>query len=146
MSIIITEEWFELFYHQWLKVEHMFRIEEEDQYNSAVTLLEYVTSKLEENPNYKTLQTLDNVLTLAIKEYGDKRFEIPDVPHHEVLKFLMEQQRLSKRDLLVALGFTTYADSEQIADEFLCGTRELNLHHIKSLCKSFNLSADVFIH
>ena len=67
------------------------------------------------------------LLTLLIERYESERYAVPDAAPADVLRFLMEQNGLSQRDLAEYLG------SETTVSLVLAGKRELAKNHIRKL-------------
>jgi HTH-type transcriptional regulator / antitoxin HigA len=79
------------------------------------------------------------ILSDLIEHYESKWNEEADVEPRALLKFLMEQNKLSQSDLIPELG------SSSRASEFLSGKRELSLTQIIKLASRFKLSPAAFI-
>jgi antitoxin component HigA of HigAB toxin-antitoxin module len=73
---------------------------------------------------------LDALATL-VERYEDRRWPIARTAPLEALKFIMEQQGLTRRDLAAVLG------SRSRASEILTGKRELNLAQISLICRAW---------
>jgi len=78
------------------------------------------------------------LLTLLIEHYEAERYQVPDAEPIDVLRFLLEQNELSQRDIAPELG------SESTVSLVLSGKRELNRAHIARLSERFNVSPSVF--
>jgi HTH-type transcriptional regulator / antitoxin HigA len=73
-----------------------------------------------------------------------ERYERAHYPIHAadpvaVVRFLIEQQHLSQRDLIPQFG------SESAVSMFLAGQRKLTLAQLRKLSVRFKLPADVFL-
>jgi HTH-type transcriptional regulator / antitoxin HigA len=79
-----------------------------------------------------------NLLTLLIERYESERYPVPDAEPAEVLRFLLEQNGLSQRDIAPELG------SESTVSLVLAGKRRLNRNHIARLSRRFHVSPSVF--
>jgi HTH-type transcriptional regulator/antitoxin HigA len=88
---------------------------------------------LEENELYDLL--------IVLIEKFEQEFYQPDSNSnpHSMLQFLIEQQGLSARDLVPALG------SEPVVTEMLAGDREFSIAQIKALGTLFKVDPSVFI-
>ena len=73
-----------------------------------------------------------------IEEYEKDHFIQPNTEPIEVLKFLMQEKKLTQKDLSI-LG------SQGVVSEILNGKRELNVRQIKALADKFSISPAVFI-
>ena len=80
------------------------------------------------------------LLTLLIERYEEAHYPIPSADPVSVVRFLLERQNLTQRDLVPEFG------SESAVSMFLSGQRKLTLDQVRKLSLRFNLSADVFIH
>jgi HTH-type transcriptional regulator / antitoxin HigA len=78
------------------------------------------------------------LLTLLVDRYETQRYPLPDVGPAEMLRFLLDQNGLSQRDVAEELG------SESTVSLVLSGTRSLNRDHIARLSARFHVSPAVF--
>lgn len=78
------------------------------------------------------------LLTLLIERYESEHYLVPDADPIDVLKFLLDQNGLSQRDIAPELG------SESTVSLILSGKRRLNRDHIERLSQRFHLSPSVF--
>lgn len=78
------------------------------------------------------------LLTLLIERYESQHYRVPDVNPIAVLKFLLDQNGLSQRDIATELG------SESTVSLILSGKRWLNRDHIERLSQRFHVSPSVF--
>jgi len=79
------------------------------------------------------------LLTLLIERYEREHFPIPAADARSVVRFLIDQQHLTQRDLIPQFG------SESAVSMFLSGKRKLTLKQITKLSNRFHLPADVFL-
>jgi HTH-type transcriptional regulator / antitoxin HigA len=79
------------------------------------------------------------LLTLLVERYEREHYPIPVADPTEVVRFLIEQQHLTQRDLIPQFG------SESAVSMFLAGQRKLTLAQVRKLSTRFKLPADVFI-
>jgi HTH-type transcriptional regulator / antitoxin HigA len=79
------------------------------------------------------------LLTLLIERYEREHFPIPAADAQAVVRFLLEQQHLTQRDLIPQFG------TESAASMFLAGKRKLTLEPVKRLSERFRLPADVLL-
>jgi HTH-type transcriptional regulator/antitoxin HigA len=77
-------------------------------------------------------------MTLLVERYESARYPIPQVDPVGVLKFLLDRNSLSQRDIAAELG------SESTVSLVLAGKRQLNRDHIARLSQRFNVSPAVF--
>ena len=78
------------------------------------------------------------LLTLLIEQYENEKYPIPDAEPQEVLRFLLDQNGLSQKDLIPEFG------AESTVSLVLGGKRRLTRDHIARLSERFNVSPAVF--
>jgi HTH-type transcriptional regulator/antitoxin HigA len=78
------------------------------------------------------------LLTLLIERYESERYPVPDADPIDVLRFLLEQNGLTQKDIAPELG------SESTVSLVLAGKRRLNRNHIARLSQRFHVSPSVF--
>lgn len=78
------------------------------------------------------------LLTVLIDRYESAHVPVPDAEPAEVLRFLLDHNSLSQRDVAEELG------SESTVSLVLAGKRQLNRDHIARLSKRFNVAPSVF--
>jgi len=91
-----------------------------------------------EEPTVAEMEAI-NLLSLLVEKYEAERFPIAASSPIEVLKFLMEQNRLQQRDLMEELG------SESNVSLILSGKRNLTVPHVQRLSRRFGVPASVFL-
>lgn len=91
-----------------------------------------------ENPSVSEAEAIE-LLTLLVERYEQDHYRIPAADPTEVVRFLIEHQHLSQRDLIPQFG------SESAVSMFLSGQRRLTLAQVRKLSARFHLPADVFI-
>jgi len=91
-----------------------------------------------ENPSPSELEAIE-LLTLLIERYERDRYPIPAADAVSVVRFLVENQHLTQRDLVPQFG------SESAVSMFLSGQRKLTLEQVRKLSARFKLPADVFL-
>jgi len=79
------------------------------------------------------------LLTLLVERYERADYPIPAADPASVVRFLIEQQNLTQRDLIPQFG------SESAASMFLAGQRNLTIGEVRKLSTRFKRPADVFI-
>jgi HTH-type transcriptional regulator/antitoxin HigA len=108
----------------------------EREYDVAVAWLNRLVDEVGDNPKdarYRLIETL----SVLIEAYDDEHHKIPDVSGVDLLRFLMEQHRLSQGDL-------PEVGSQGVVSEILRGKRELNRRQIEALSRRFHLSPGAF--
>jgi len=91
-----------------------------------------------ENPSSSEAEAIE-LLTLLVERYEQAHYSIPAADPVSVVRFLIEQQHLTQRDLIPQFG------SESAVSMFLAGQRKLTLEQVRRLSARFKLPADVFI-
>ncbi len=91
-----------------------------------------------EKPSSSEVEAIE-LLTLLVERYEQERYPIPAADPASVVRFLIEQQHLTQRDLVPQFG------SESAVSMFLAGKRSLTVEQIGKLSARFHLPADVFI-
>lgn len=94
-----------------------------------------LTAKADPNPDEEEAIGL---MTLLIERYESEHYSVPKAEPADVLRFLLEQNGLSQRDIAPELG------SESTVSLVLSGKRQLNRDHIARLSRRFNVSPAVF--
>lgn len=78
------------------------------------------------------------LLTHLIEVYESRRWPVPDASPVDVLRFLLDHNGLSQRDIAAELG------SETTVSLVLAGKRSLTRDHIAKLSARFHVSPAVF--
>ena len=107
--------------------------EELEQYTEALFRLTAL-----ESPSDSELDAIE-LLTLLVERYEREHDSIPAADPASVLRFLIEKQGLTQRDLIPQFG------SESAVSMFLAGRRKLTAAQIQKLAVRFQLPADVFL-
>jgi HTH-type transcriptional regulator / antitoxin HigA len=91
-----------------------------------------------ENPSRTETEAIE-LLTLLVDRYEQSHSSLPKADAVSVLRFLIEKQGLTQRDLIPEFG------SESAVSMFLRGQRRLTLEQVRKLSARFKLPTDVFI-
>jgi len=78
------------------------------------------------------------LMTLLVERYEQEHYPIPEAEPAYVLRFLLERNGLTQREIAAELG------SESTVSLVLSGKRQLNRDHIARLSRRFNVSPAVF--
>jgi len=78
------------------------------------------------------------LMTLLVERYEQERYPLPQAEPADVLRYLLERNGLTQRDIAPELG------SESTVSLVLSGKRQLNRDHIARLSRRFNVSPAVF--
>ena len=113
---------------------HLIHNDEElDAYTNALFRLTVL-----DKPSRAEQEAIE-LLTLLIERYEETYYPIPRTDAVSVVRFLLEHQGLTQRDLVPEFG------SESAVSMFLAGQRKLTLEQVRRLSKRFKLPADVFV-
>jgi len=85
-----------------------------------------------------TAKANPTLMTLLVERYEEEHYPVPKADPADVLRYLLERNGLSQRDIAQELG------SESTVSLVLSGKRRLNRDHIARLSTRFNLSPAVF--
>ena len=91
-----------------------------------------------ESPSASEVEAIE-LLTLLVERYEQEHYSIPAADPVAVVRFLLEQQSLTQRDLIPQFG------SESAVSMFMTGQRKLTIDQVRKLSTRFKLPADVFI-
>jgi HTH-type transcriptional regulator/antitoxin HigA len=94
-----------------------------------------LTAKTDPTPDEEEAIEL---MTLLIERYESKHYPVPETEPADVVRYLLERNSLSQRDIAPELG------SESTVSLVLSGKRQLNRDHIARLSRRFNVSPAVF--
>jgi HTH-type transcriptional regulator/antitoxin HigA len=90
------------------------------------------------NPSSDEMEAIE-LLTLLVERYEQEHYSIPAPEPVSVVRFLIEKQKLTQRDLIPQFG------SESAVSMFLSGERNLTLEQVRRLSDRFKLPVDLFI-
>ena len=122
----------------WQDVKDVLSVPHTDkQYKKLIKVLDELIDEVGNNEKHQLAPLLETVGNL-IEEYENDHFLQPNAEPIEVLKFLMQENNFTQKDLNI-LG------SQGVVSEILNGKRELNVRQIKALAEKFNVSPSVFI-
>ncbi len=91
-----------------------------------------------ESPSRSEVEAIE-LLTLLVERYEQEHYSVPEADPISIVRFLIEQQHLTQRDLIPQFG------SESAVSMFMTGQRNLTLEQVRKLSARFKLPADVFI-
>ena len=103
-----------------------------EEYTAALFAL---TAKSDPTPDDEDAIEL---MTILIDRYESERFPLAEASPVDVLRFLLERNGLTQRDIAPELG------SESTVSLVLSGKRQLNRDHIARLSRRFHVSPAVF--
>jgi HTH-type transcriptional regulator/antitoxin HigA len=111
-------------------------IHNDDELEVYTEALFQLTEK--ENPSTAEMEAIE-LLTLLVERYEQEHYLIPAVDPVSLVRFLIEQQHLTQRDLIPQFG------SESAVSMFLNGQRNLTIEQVRKLSTRFKLPTDLFI-
>jgi HTH-type transcriptional regulator / antitoxin HigA len=91
-----------------------------------------------ENPSRSEAEAIE-LLILLIERYEETHYPVPAADAVSVVRFLIERQDLTQRDLVPEFG------SESAVPMFLARQRKLTLEQARKLSERFKLPVDVFV-
>ena len=91
-----------------------------------------------DNPSPSQQKAIE-LLTLLVEKYEREHYPIPPADPVSVIRFLIERQNLTQRDLIPQFG------TESAVSMFLSGKRSLTIEQVRKLSTRFKLPADVFM-
>lgn len=115
----------------------MTSIKTEEDYERAVAIIDSLVDIVRSDEDHPLADVLHYFGDL-VERYEDAHVIIPDVPPHEVLRFLMEQNHLKQEDL------ADCAPQAKIS-EILAGKRSISKGIAKKLAQRFHVPADLFL-
>jgi HTH-type transcriptional regulator/antitoxin HigA len=122
----------------WHDVKDILSVPHTDkQYKKLVKVLDELIDEVGNDEKHQLAPLLETVGNL-IEEYENDHFILPNSEPIEVLKYLMQENNLTQKDLNI-LG------SQGVVSEILNGKRELNVRQIKALAEKFKISPSAFI-
>lgn len=81
-----------------------------------------------------------DTLTDLVEKYENENVSIPDAPAQDVLRLLMESNKLSQNKLAKKVGIP-----QSTISEILAGTKQMNVSHMVKLSAIFGVEPAVFM-
>ena len=75
-----------------------------------------------------------------VEKYEDEKVSIPDAPARDVLRLLMESNKLSQNKLAKKVGIP-----QSTISEILAGTKQMTVNHMIKLAAIFGVGPAVFM-
>ena len=113
-------------------------IHNEAENEQILAVMEGLMRKGEANLSPEELRLLE-LLGVLVEKFEAQAYPLPDVPPHEMLKFMLAERGLRQKDLLPVFG------SEGIISEVINGKRSITAKQAKSLGGFFQVSVALFI-
>jgi HTH-type transcriptional regulator/antitoxin HigA len=123
--------------NHWINIAPLLTIRNEREYNAAVKRMNELLDEIGTNEKHPLYSLLDTLGTL-IHVYEEEHFSIPNSTGADVLRFLMDEHRLTQADL-------PEVGSQGVVSEVLNSKRELNIRQIRALAERFNISPAAFV-
>ncbi|MCU1238538.1 MAG: putative transcription regulator with domain, partial [Candidatus Solibacter sp.] len=114
-------------------------IETPDEFDRYVSMMNQLERRAEAGDRLSPEQEALVALLEQLVKNHDEQIELPDVPPHKMIAFLMEQRHLRQVDLLPVFG------SRSVASDVLAGKREPSKAHIRKLAAFFHVFAELFL-
>lgn len=117
--------------------EAFLAIRSADEYDAAVARLNALVDEIGDNPKdprYRLIETQ----SVLIEAYDREHHGLPEASGLDVIRFLMEQDGLTQKDL-PEIG------SQGVVSEILAGRRRLNVRQLKALAARFGVDPGVFL-
>jgi HTH-type transcriptional regulator / antitoxin HigA len=111
-------------------------IENDREFDRLVAKMEALDRKENPTPEEEALSAL---LAKLIQDYDDRHHQLPELPPHKMIQFLMAQRGLRQADLVPIFG------SRSVVSDVVSGKREPSKSHVRKLAAFFNLPADLFL-
>ncbi|MGL4440947.1 MAG: helix-turn-helix domain-containing protein [Bosea sp. (in: a-proteobacteria)] len=108
-----------------------------EDYARASAVIGGIIDEIGEDEHHPLAEVLD-LIDDQVSAYEARTVDVPDAPPHEVLRFLMESQRLRQEDL------SDCAPQSRISD-ILTGRRTISKGIAKALAQRFGVRADAFL-
>lgn len=113
-------------------------IDNERHYQAMVDFMNELVDEIGDRKTHPLMGMLD-IVTSFVRDYDERKVEIPDAKPADVLRFLMQQHQLRQADLSEIFG------SQSNVSEVLSGKRDINARQARLLAKRFAVSPAVFI-
>lgn len=113
-------------------------IQSEEEYEIMLANINELMSRSEDSLSPEEIRLLDT-LAILVESYEDEHYPMPDVPPHEVLKFLMNEKDYKQKDIVHIFG------SSGITSEVVNGKRSISKAQAKKLAEFFHVSVELFI-
>lgn len=112
-------------------------IRTEEDYEQVVAVIDYLLDIVGDDEDHPLADVLHYFGDL-VERYEDEHVHIPEAPPHEMLRYFMEEHRLTPEDLADCVP-------ESKLSEILAGKRTISTAIAKKLAQRFHVSADLFL-
>jgi HTH-type transcriptional regulator/antitoxin HigA len=110
----------------------------ERHFKAMTAFMNDLVDKIGDRESHPLMGLLD-VVAMFVRDYEERKVEIPETRPADALRFMMDQHRLRQVDLADLFG------SQSNVSEVLGGKREINVRQARALGKRFGVSPAVFI-
>jgi HTH-type transcriptional regulator / antitoxin HigA len=115
----------------------VYAIRDAQEYDTAVGRLNALIDEVGDEPGDRRYRLVET-LSVVIEAYDREHHELPDASGVEVVRFLMEQHKLTQSEL-PEIG------SQGVVSEVLAGRRALNVKQIQALAARFGIEPGAFL-
>lgn len=109
----------------------------EEDYAALVGALDELLAIVGDDEDHP-LASLASAMGDLLEAYDEQQRPMPQASGVEVLRYLMQEHRLSQADL-------PEVGAQSVISEILGGKRQLNVRQIRALSERFGVSTDVFV-
>ena len=109
----------------------------EADYDALVGALDELLATIGDDEDHP-LASLACAIGDLLEAYDERQRPMPQASGVEVLRYLMQEHRLSQADL-------PEVGAQSVISEILGGKRQLNVRQIRALSERFGISTDVFL-
>jgi HTH-type transcriptional regulator/antitoxin HigA len=113
-------------------------IQSEEEYQIMLANINELMSRSEDSLSAEEVRLLET-LAILVESYEDEHYPMPDIPPHEVLKYLMKENGYKQKDIVNIFG------SSGITSEVVNGKRSISKAQAKKLAEFFGVSVELFI-
>lgn len=113
-------------------------IQSEEEYEIMLANINELMSRSEDSLSPEEVRLLET-LAILVESYEDEHYPMPEIPPHEVLKYLMKENGYKQKDIVHIFG------SSGITSEVVNGKRSVSKAQAKKLAEFFSVSVELFI-
>jgi HTH-type transcriptional regulator/antitoxin HigA len=113
-------------------------IQSEEEYEIMLANIDELMSRSEDSLSPEEVRLLET-LAILVESYEDEHYPMPEIPPHEVLKYLMKENGYKQKDIVHIFG------SSGITSEVVNGKRSISKAQAKKLAEFFHVSVELFI-
>jgi HTH-type transcriptional regulator/antitoxin HigA len=113
-------------------------IQSEEEYEIMLANINELMSRSEDSLSPEEVRLLET-LAILVESYEDEHYPMPEIPPHDVLKYLMKENGYKQKDIVHIFG------SSGITSEVVNGKRSISKAQAKKLAEFFGVSVELFI-